>query len=69
MSYEYLEWLNIMGRNKPIPVPVIGLSRKPLGPKIDQESRDLKLTIKGHKELINLEITNLRGYELVLGMP
>ena len=54
---------------KDFPEPLAGLNGEPLGGLITAESGTVLLAVVGHLESINLDVTPLGGYDVVLGVP
>ncbi|KAJ5919015.1 Retrotransposon polyprotein [Penicillium verhagenii] len=61
--------LQVQLHQKTRATPITGLNGESLGPGMTHESGPLPMIIGNHLESIEFDITNLGGYDVVLGMP
>ena len=64
-----LRRLRIRAVRKMTPEPLAGLNGESLGGLITAESGTIPLNVLNHLEYINLDVTSLGGYDVVLGIP
>jgi hypothetical protein len=68
ISLRYRDRYSISGIKKPYLTLIIGLNRESLGLGIIYKSGPLLIVIRNYFEIINFDITNLREYDVVLGI-
>lgn len=69
MSLLYYQRNNMQKQEKQKVSPIIGLNGERLRPGITYESRNLPMVVGNHFKTINFDITNLKEYNIVLGVP
>ena len=69
MNPRFQQQLGILGVEKAQSEPISGLNDKSLGGHLTVKSDFVSMAVMNHKEWINFNVTSLRQYDVMLGIP
>ena len=69
MSLNFKIYLGLLRIKKAQPEPISGLNSEDLGSHLSEELGLVYIAVLGHKKQISFNVTPLRQYNMVLGIP